>query len=247
MLRGDGCSSLDLGFFGVRCRIGDRQRFCPKEIDLLIRKGVPMKGLCRIAVALAGLGCLAGTGYTETTIDDNITPSGSIQQVIGVKGRDGRWMQPNAPILIGLAPIPGASGRGFDRMKMVIDLAKVAPSVPAGCGIRLEAPWKILRTRFPMPDMVDADLFAVPEFRKRSDGTEYQELSWRQGGCGVAARFAHPDRGDARQLSSAYPGLAVGSTKRAVQVVWLALQASSGKMSYTMAVPYVAAKFSPRN
>lgn len=205
-----------------------------------------MKRLCRVAVGLAGLGCLASTGHAETTIDDNITPSGSIQQAIGVEGRDGRWTQPNAPILIGLASIPGASGRGFDRMKMVIDLAKVAPSVPAGCGIRLEAPWKILRTRFPMPDKVDADLFAAPEFRNLSDGTEYQELSWRQGGCGVAARFAHPDRGDARQLSSAYPGLNVGPSTRAVQVVWLGLEGSSGRKNYTVAVPYVAAKFSSR-
>ena len=206
-----------------------------------------MKRRCHFVVAVAALAGLVGTGYAETTIDDNITPSGTIQQVIGTKGPDGRWIKPNASVLVGLAPIPGGRGRGFDRFKMVIDLTQVAPSVPAGCGTRLEAPWKTLRTRFPMPDKVDADLFAVPDFRKRSDGTEYQELSWRQGDCGVTAGFAHPYRGDARDLSSVYPGLVVGPTTKAVQVVWLGLEGSSGRKNYTVAVPYVAAKFSSRN
>lgn len=206
-----------------------------------------MRSIHHIALFVAAFAGVVDASHANETPYDYVWPTGNIQQVIGFKTRDGKWVSPNARVLIGMAPIPGARGIGWDRMKIVIDLSQVAQSLPMGCGIRLEAPWKKLRASFPIPTSGgDGPEFSWPASQERKDGNFYQALSWRQEGCSLTAGYSLADQADPRQFRARYPGLDSRFATKAVQIVWLTLEGADKKAEYTMLVPYVEAPFSPR-
>lgn len=194
-------------------------------------------------VAFALLAGSTIVGHAETTLSDNVYPSGTIQPVLAVKTNSGKWHAPSSRVLIGLEAIPGARGQALDRYRMVADLSQVAKSVPTGCGVRLNAPWKSLRESFPPYDL--PRVLAPPERKTTKSGVEYQTLSWQQGACTITAHFFAIRYKDAVD-QSAYPGIDLRRLPESFQEVILRLQGSGQTAGYTNLVPYTEAKWSAK-
>lgn len=201
-------------------------------------------------LVLAAVAVLAvvGPSSASESAADYIYPSGTVQAVFAFKKQDGSWTRANARIVIGLQQIPGARGRGFDRQRMVIDLTGIGETVPSGCGIRLERPWKDLRASFPKAD-------EPPEFRKPAtqklkasdpETEQFQTLTWQQGECIVSASF-YPGGGyggySDEYMKATFPGLDLRTIRDGMQVVTLTLKGSDRKAEYKMVLPYSQANW----
>ena len=189
-----------------------------------------------------------GSAVAETTISDNILSSGKLAKVSTVKSRGGKWEATQIQVEIGLEALPsqGAasarSQRGFDGYQLVIDLSRVAQSVPLGCGTKLAVPWKMVRARFEkqsappehwMPELLEAD-------HKR-----YQTVAWKQGDCAVVATFEDPLYKSVglpgRQPYQDYGLTPPRSQRDRFQVVQLSLEGAGNKGLYAFVVPFVEA------
>jgi len=189
-----------------------------------------------------------GPAVAETTISDYILSSGKLAKVSTVKSPGGKWEVTQIQVEVGLEALPtqrAASARsqiGFDGYQLVINLSRVAQSVPPGCGTKLTIPWKVVRARFEKQS--DPPEQWVPELSE-ADGKRYQTVSWKQGDCAVVAAFEDPRYKSVglpgRQPYQDYGLTPPRSQHDRFQVVQLSLEGAGHKGRYAFVVPFVEA------